>query len=121
MTMHVPALLQFLEGLAENNNRPWFLHNKPAYDILREEFLELVTQVIAELGKFDAQVKFCNPKKAMFRINRDVRFAHDKSPYKTHFSAAIANPADHLPAARAIFPNTELGEDFKTTTLRFQD
>jgi uncharacterized protein (TIGR02453 family) len=36
------------------------------------------------------QVKFSNPKKAMFRINRDVRFAHDKRPYKTRFSAAVA-------------------------------
>ena len=88
--MHLRDLTRYLAELSDNNNRPWFVMNKPRYDILREEFLELVTQVIAELGKFDAQVKFCNPKKAMFRINRDVRFAHDKSPYKTHFSAAIA-------------------------------
>jgi len=88
--MHLRDLTRYLTELSDNNNRPWFVMNKPRYDILREEFLELVTQVIAELGKFDAQVKFCNPKKAMFRINRDVRFAHDKSPYKTHFSAAIA-------------------------------
>ena len=59
-------------------------------EVLREEFLQVVTAMIAELGKFDAQVRFSNPKKAMFRINRDVRFAHDKSPYKTRFSAAVA-------------------------------
>lgn len=64
--------------------------NKPRYDILREEFLEMVTGLIGELGRFDPEVKYCNPKKALFRINRDVRFAHDKSPYKTRFSAAIA-------------------------------
>ena len=34
--MHLPALLDFLAGLEQNNNRPWFVHNKPAYDILRE-------------------------------------------------------------------------------------
>jgi uncharacterized protein (TIGR02453 family) len=88
--MHLRDLNGYLSELAENNNRPWFIMNKPRYDILREEFLELVTQVIGEIGKFDREVKFCNPKKAMFRINRDVRFAHDKSPYKTNFSAAIA-------------------------------
>jgi uncharacterized protein (TIGR02453 family) len=88
--MHLRDLTRFLQELTDHNNRPWFVMNKPRYDILREEFLELVTQVIVELGKHDAAVKFCNPKKAMFRINRDVRFAHDKSPYKTHFSAAIA-------------------------------
>jgi uncharacterized protein (TIGR02453 family) len=88
--MHLRDLSRYLQELTDNNNRPWFIMNKPRYDILREEFLEIVTQVIVELGKMDPAVKFCNPKKAMFRINRDVRFAHDKSPYKTHFSAAIA-------------------------------
>lgn len=88
--MHLRDLTRFLTELADNNNRPWFIMNKPRYDILREEFLALVTELIAELGKFDSAVKFCNPKKALFRINRDVRFAHDKSPYKTRFSAAIA-------------------------------
>ena len=88
--MHLRDLTQFLNELSENNNRPWFIMNKPRYDILREEFLAVVTQLIAGLGKFDPEVKFCNPKKAMFRINRDIRFAHDKRPYKTRFSAAIA-------------------------------
>jgi len=40
--MHVDALIEFLAGLERNNDRPWFAWNKPAYDILREEFLELV-------------------------------------------------------------------------------
>ncbi|HEU4777712.1 MAG TPA: DUF2461 domain-containing protein [Telluria sp.] len=88
--MHLRDLTQFLKELEDNNNRPWFVMNKPRYDILREEFLQVVTELIAALGKFDPAVKFCNPKKAMFRINRDVRFANDKSPYKTRFSAAIA-------------------------------
>ncbi len=88
--MHLRDLTQFLTELSENNNRPWFIMNKPRYDILREEFLAVVTGLIAELGRFDPAVKFCNPKKALFRINRDVRFAHDKRPYKTRFSAAIA-------------------------------
>ena len=88
--MHLRDLTQYLTELKENNNRPWFIMNKPRYNILREEFLAVVTQLIAELGAFDPQVVACNPKKAMFRINRDVRFAHDKSPYKTRFSAAVA-------------------------------
>ena len=87
--MHLRDLTQFLRELSENNNRPWFIMNKPRYDILREEFLEVVTQLIAELSKFDPAVALCNPKKAMFRINRDIRFATDKSPYKTRFSAGI--------------------------------
>ncbi|MFJ2986976.1 DUF2461 domain-containing protein [Collimonas sp. NPDC087041] len=87
--MHVRDLTQYLAELSENNNRAWFVMNKPRYDILRAEFLELVVRLIAEISKFDPAIASCNPKKALFRINRDMRFSHDKSPYKTHFSASI--------------------------------
>ncbi len=87
--MHTRDLMQYLAELSENNNRAWFVMNKPRYDILRVEFLELVTALIADIARFDPPIAACNPKKALFRINRDVRFAHDKSPYKTTFSAAI--------------------------------
>ncbi len=87
--MHLRDLTQFLTELADNNNRPWFIHNKPRYDILREEFETVVTELIAAIARFDREVVACNPKKAMFRINRDVRFANDKRPYKTRFSAGI--------------------------------
>ncbi|WP_076593139.1 DUF2461 domain-containing protein [Herminiimonas arsenitoxidans] len=87
--MHIRDLTQFLAELSENNNRAWFVMNKPRYDILRAEFLELVTQLIRDISKFDPAVAGCNPKKALFRINRDMRFSKEKIPYKTHFSAAI--------------------------------
>lgn len=87
--MHIKDLNRYLFELSENNQRAWFVMNKPRYDILRAEFLQFVTQVIATVSKFDPAIAGCDPKKAIFRINRDVRFAHDKSPYKTNFSAAI--------------------------------
>lgn len=93
--MHIPALLQFLQGLAENNNRPWFLHNKPSYDILRAEFTELVADIIQRIAKFDARIEHVDPKKSLFRIYRDVRFSKDKAPYKTQFSAMIGEKKDH--------------------------
>jgi uncharacterized protein (DUF2461 family) len=43
--MHLRALVEFLTGLEQNNNRPWFIWNKPAYDVLRDEFEALVTDV----------------------------------------------------------------------------
>jgi uncharacterized protein (TIGR02453 family) len=88
--MHLRDLTQFLTELKDNNNRPWFLWNKPRYDILRAEFLETLTELIREIAKFDRQVAACDPKKAMFRFQRDTRFSHDKTPYKSHFSAGIA-------------------------------
>ena len=87
--MHLRDLMQFLDELSENNNRAWFVMNKPRYDILRAEFLELVTGLIADISRFDPSIANCNPKKALFRINRDMRFSHDKRPYKTTFSSAI--------------------------------
>ena len=87
--MHLIDLKAFLTELADNNNRAWFVMNKPRYDILRAEFLQLVTELIAGIAKFDPAVAGCEPKKALFRINRDVRFAHDKSPYKTTFSSSV--------------------------------
>ena len=93
--MHIPALLLFLKELSENNNRPWFLHNKPNYDILREEFTELVADIIQRIAKFDERIEHVDPKKSLFRIYRDVRFSKDKVPYKTQFSAMIGETKDH--------------------------
>jgi len=88
--MHLPALTSYLQGLRENNNKAWFVMNKPAYDILRPEFIALVGQVIAGLAKHDPLIAGADPKKALFRIYRDIRFSNDKTPYKTRFSASIA-------------------------------
>lgn len=87
--MHLRDLVQFLSELEENNNRAWFVMNKPRYDILRGELLTLVETLIASITRFDPTIAHCNPKKALFRVNRDLRFARGKPPYKTTFSAAI--------------------------------
>src|SRR5690606_7688856 len=73
------------------NNRAWFAMNKPRYDLLRLEFLELVTELIKHIAAFDPAVAQCNPKKALFRIHRDMRFTREGGPYKTTFSASITS------------------------------
>ncbi|MES2898702.1 MAG: DUF2461 domain-containing protein [Pseudomonadota bacterium] len=97
--MHLRDLTQYLTELEDNNNRPWFIMNKPRYDILREEFLAVVTELIGEIARFDREVVACNPKKALFRINRDIRFSNDKRPYKTRFSAGITPKDLRRPSA----------------------
>jgi uncharacterized protein (TIGR02453 family) len=97
--MHLRDLTQYLTELHQTNNRPWFIMNKPRYDILREEFEEVVTELIRAITKFDKQVAACNPKKAMFRIHRDTRFSKDKTPYKTRFSAGITPHDKRRPSA----------------------
>lgn len=88
--MHLPALVSYLQGLRENNNKAWFVMNKPAYDILRPEFISLVGEVVAGLAKHDPLIADVDAKKALFRIYRDMRFSNDKTPYKSYFSAALA-------------------------------
>jgi uncharacterized protein (TIGR02453 family) len=87
--MHTPALLQFLAELHDNNTKSWFLHNKPHYDILRDEFIALVADVSNRLQQFDAELGPVDAKKALFRIYRDVRFTKDKAPFKNHIGAVI--------------------------------
>lgn len=87
--MHLPDLRAFLSELSENNQRAWMAMNKPRYDILRKEFLELTSALIDGLKHIDPAIANTNPAKAIFRINRDIRFSHDKSPYKTTFSASV--------------------------------
>ena len=87
--MDFPALIAFLAELALYNNKPWFEEHRPTYERLRGEWLVFVGQVIAGIAQFDPSVGIVSPKDALFRVNRDVRFAKDKRPYKTTFSAAI--------------------------------
>ena len=101
--MNTKELVNYLQGLAENNNRAWFVMNKPSYDILRAEFTELVGRVIAGTAKFDPAVAGQDAKKAQFRINRDMRFSRDKSPYKTHFSAIVAPGGKKDPGSHYYF------------------
>ena len=87
--MHARDLLAFLSELTDNNQRAWFAMNQPRYEILRGEFVQLVAQLITAIGTFDPAVAGCQARKAVFRFHRDLRFARDKRPYKTTFSAAI--------------------------------
>lgn len=88
--MNTSALVNYLAGLHENNNKAWFVMNKPSYDILREEFVALVAEVMREVAKFDPPIARAEPKKCLFRIYKDTRFHKDGAPYKTNFSGAIA-------------------------------
>ena len=101
--MNIRELVNYLEGLSENNTRAWFVMNKPSYDILRAEFTQLVGQLIADAARFDPAVDGQDARKALFRINRDIRFSKDKRPYKTHFSAVIAPGGKKDPGSHYYF------------------
>lgn len=81
--------ITFLKELAANNNKQWFDANRARYRVLRTRFEEFVAELIDGIGTFDAEVHGLTPKDCIFRINRDIRFSPDKSPYKSHFGAYI--------------------------------
>lgn len=83
-------VIEFLSGLKANNNREWFQANKNQYEESREKILFITELLINEIRKFDKDIPAMDPKDCLFRIYRDVRFSHDKQPYKTHFGSYIA-------------------------------
>jgi len=79
-----PAALRFFRGLAKNNNKEWFEAHRADYDgEVREPMRDLIGEMNARFAKFAPEIGG-DPKRSMFRINRDIRFSSDKSPYKTH-------------------------------------
>ncbi len=84
-----PSTLKFLKDLKKNNNKPWFDSNRKRYEDAKQDFAGFIQQVIDKHGKKDPTIKSISAKDTLFRINRDVRFAKDKSPYKTNFGASI--------------------------------
>jgi uncharacterized protein (TIGR02453 family) len=80
----------FFKELAANNDRDWFAANKKRYETVVKKPMEVfVADVIKALVKLDKNLAI-EPKDAIFRINRDIRFSKDKSPYKLNASAAIS-------------------------------
>ena len=89
MTAIKKSTISFLEMLKINNNREWFHANKSMYQDARENYESVVGDILEELTGFEPILKGLEVKNCVFRINRDTRFSHDKSPYKTNFGAFI--------------------------------
>ncbi|MDY0200215.1 MAG: DUF2461 domain-containing protein [Bacteroidales bacterium] len=85
-----PETFAFLSDLKDNNNREWFTSNKGRYEQAKENFSEFIQSLITELALIDPFIGLVSPKECIFRIFRDLRFATDKSPYKTNMGAYIA-------------------------------
>lgn len=89
--MDFKPLLSFLTQLAKNNNKDWFDAHKKEYETLRKEWISFVGESITAVSTFHPAIASLDPKKCIFRINRDIRFSKDKSPYKNNFGMSL-NP-----------------------------
>lgn len=84
------STLEFLLDLKQNNNRDWFLANKARYDNFKKDYHLLIGVILEKLKLIDASLSMVEVKDCAFRINRDIRFSKDKSPYKTHIAIGIS-------------------------------
>jgi len=83
--------LLFFQELAANNHKDWFDANRKRYERSVKEPFKLFTQhLIDELAKKEPVFKDLKASDCIFRINRDIRFSKDKTPYKTMCSAVIS-------------------------------
>ncbi len=80
--------LRFLDELSLNNNKQWFDSHRGQFD---RHLLEPAKDFVVELGaRLQQQISaeiHAEPRinGSIMRMNRDIRFSKDKSPYKTWF------------------------------------
>jgi uncharacterized protein (TIGR02453 family) len=81
-----PSTLKFLSNLKKNNNKPWFDEHRKDYETAKADFYTMVQELITAIAVFDEPIGLLEVKNCVFRINRDVRFSKDKSPYKNNLA-----------------------------------
>ena len=84
------AMLEYLAALEQNNNRDWYHQHKRELGEASCAFEELVETLILEIRQFDGSIPLLEPKDLTFKLVRDTRFSHDKSPYNPAFRAHIS-------------------------------
>ena len=82
-------ILDFLQDLAQNNDRTWFEANRERYKCVKKRMDEVAAEFIEAVAEFDPSVEGVRVKDATYRIYRDTRFTKDKSPYKTWFGVYV--------------------------------
>lgn len=88
--MNTQMILDYLAELSANNNREWYHAHKAQYQAANAHFEELIQNLIFRIGEFDGSVLSHTPRELTFKLVRDTRFSHDKSPYNPAFRAHIS-------------------------------
>jgi len=97
--------LSFFRGLSRNNEKSWFEAHRDEYENeVRQPMRELIEELDTRFATFAPEIGG-DSKRSMFRINRDIRFSKDKSPYKTH----AASWFHHRNASRNVGSEADAG------------
>jgi uncharacterized protein (TIGR02453 family) len=108
-----PETFSFFKELEEYNHKPWFDEHKPIYE---SEVLQPLKALAVALTPFfhevDSQMDF-RTNKMISRIYRDIRFSHDKTPYKNHMWITFQRPFMHVTDDWTSFPGfyIEIGKE----------
>ena len=110
MTFFNQDFLQFFMDLAGNNNKDWFDQNRKRYEVnVKDAFKNFVTNIITKLAEEDPAFKDLEASSCIFRINRDIRFSKDKTPYKMNVSAVVTPEGKKSKAINGVY--FELGPE----------
>ncbi|TAG12500.1 MAG: DUF2461 domain-containing protein [Sphingobacteriia bacterium] len=110
--MLAATTLQFLKQLKQHNSKEWFDLHRNNYTQAKENFTELVTEVLQQFGKKDPSIAMLMAKETMFRINRDVRFSKNKAPYKNNMAFYLVKGGKKSPLAGYYFHCEPGGKSF---------
>lgn len=110
-----PASFRFLRALARNNHREWFHAHKPDYEAhVRAPFQRLLGDLQPVLAEVSPHYR-SEPKTvggSLFRIQRDTRFANDKSPYKSWQGARLFHARGRQVPAPSFYLHLQAGKCF---------
>ena len=87
--MDLKFALDFLKDLSKHNHKEWMDANKKRYLEAKDHVIEFVQEVMDQVSSFDPAISSLEPKKTLFRFNRDIRFSKNIDPYKTNFGAFL--------------------------------
>lgn len=129
--MNTQLILDYLTALSMNNNREWYHASKDDRKKASAEFEKLLQALILEIGKFDSSILHNDPKDLTFKMVRDTRFSHDKSPYNPAFRAHISRegklpvPVGYYlmikPGDRSFLGGGLFADMFKDATVMIRD
>ena len=114
-TYFTEGSFKFLRALARNNERAWFLAHKADYEThVRAPFLRLLTDLQPALAEVSEHYR-SDPRPvggSLFRIQRDTRFANDKTPYKTWQGARLTHARGRQVEAPLFYLHLQPGKCF---------
>ena len=81
--------LEFFRKLKKNNNKAWFDDHRAEYEAAKADLEGFIQRVINDFSEYDRDLSGLHARQCLYRINRDIRFSKDKTPYKNHLAASL--------------------------------